>query len=342
MTHIPTTRRRRMITALALAALVTPIAGCATPPANATKPAHATGAMPDMPEKDIAHWVMPMDQFSPAVLAHLSNYAENRRMETCLSKEGFSWPIPVEPTDDASYLTFPRNLSAFPALTVEIAKQYGYTAMYMPGPTPDPQTSVKLNRIGMSTPGLDTTLIACREESRKTFDVIKAGDIYNLIAGWSSEGADRIPQDPTVKKASAAWKKCVVAAGYDVSISAPAGDEAEWMPTEKLGVELGFYSPPPSMRPQPTDGPMHTYGDTEVDPDTIGPRKPTPAEIELAVADATCRDSSGWTKAYYEAQWDAQVRVVQKHADQLKAMEADIEALTAQARQIVAENPPLH
>jgi hypothetical protein len=335
-------KHRRTITVLAVAALVAPIAGCATPAASATGPdpasASTTGPMPDLPAKDIAHWAMPMDEYSAAALIPLVSYAENRRMETCLSAEGFSWPIPVEPTDDASYLAFPKNMSSFPALTVEIARQYGYTAYYMPGPTPDPQTSVTLNRIGQSTPGLDTTLLACRDESRKTFDGAKAGDIFNTTAMWIYEETKKIPQDPAVKKAAASWKQCITAAGYDVSISAPVGDEGEQMPTQKLGIELGFYAAPPTKFP--TSG--GTYGDTEVDPDTAGPRKTTPAEIDLAVADASCRDTSGWTKAYYDAQWDAEVSVVQKHADQLKTMKADIEELTAQARRIIADNPPLH
>lgn len=341
MTRIAMKHHRRTITVLAVAALVAPIAGCATPSASATgtTPASTTGPVSDLPQKDIPRWVMPTDEYSAAALVHLVSYAENRRMETCLSKEGFSWPIPAEPTDDASYLAYPRNMSSFPALTVQIAKQYGYTAFYWPGPTPDPQTSVKLNRIAESTPGLDVTLLACRDESRKTFDGIKAGDIFNTTSMWTYEETKKVPQDPAVKKAAASWKKCITAAGYDVAISAPVGDEGEQMPTRKLGIELGFFAPPPSKFP--TSG--GTYGDTEADPDKdSGPRKPTPAEIDLAVADATCRDSSGWTKAYYEAQWDAEVSVVQNHADQLKTMKADIEALTAQARQIIADNPPLH
>ncbi|MBS1908216.1 MAG: hypothetical protein JST33_17010 [Actinobacteria bacterium] len=333
-------KRTRTAAVLAVTILTAPLAGCSTPSAVAS--ANGTAAMPDLPEKDIAHWVMPLDEYSAASLVHLVNYAENRRMETCLSKEGFSWPIPVEPTDDTSYLVFPRNMSAFPALTVDIAKQYGYTALYIPGPTPDPRTSVKLNRIAESTPGLDTTLLACRDESRKTFDGGKAGDIFNTVGMWFDQGTKQVPQDPAVKKASASWKKCITAAGYDVSTSAPVGD-GEWMPTHKLGIELGFYAPPPSMRPQPAEGPIRTYGDTEVDPDAdTSPRKPTPAEIDLAVADATCRDSSGWTNAYYAGQWNAEVVVVQNHSDQLKTMKTDIAALYAQARQIVAENPPLH
>ncbi|MFD6697651.1 MULTISPECIES: hypothetical protein [unclassified Microbacterium] len=340
MTRTATKHHRRTFTVLALAALIAPIAGCATPPASAIgqKPASTAGVVSDLPEKDITRWVMPLDEYSAASLVRLVNYAENRRMETCLSKDGFSWPIPVEPTDDASYLAFPKNMSAFPELTVEIARQYGYTANYMPGPEPDPRSFERLNRIGASTPGLDTTLLACRDESRKTFDGLKAGDIFNTTGMWMYEETEKVPQDLVVKKAAATWKRCITAAGYDVSISAPVGDEGEQMPTQKLGIELGFYAPPPTKFP--TGG--GTYGDTEVDPDTAGPRKSTPAEIELAVADATCRDSSGWTKAYYDAQWNAEFRVVLKHADQLKKMKADIESLTAQARQIIADNPPLH
>lgn len=344
MTRIATKRHRRTITVLAVAALVAPIAGCATPPASATgpKPAGTTATAPtsDLPAKDIAHWTMPMDPYSTVMLEHLSNYAENRRMETCLSKEGFSWPIPVEPTDDASYLVFPKNKSSFPALTMEIAKQFGYTANYMPGIWLEDgyQSFTKLNRIAESSPGFEPVFQACLDESRKTFDVIKVSDISRTSGMWMYENSKKVPQDPAVQKAAASWKECIAAAGYDVSLSAPVGDEGEWMPTQKLGIELGFFAPPPSEFP--TNG--RTYGDTEVDPDTAGPRKTTPAEIELAVADATCRDSSGWTKTYYDAQWDAEVRVVQKHADQLKMMKADIETLTAQARQIIADNPPLH
>lgn len=335
MTRTAKKHHRRAIIVLAVATLVAPIAGCATPPAA------ATGPMPDLPPKDAARWVMPMDEYSAALLVPLVSYAENRRMETCLNKEGFSWPIPVEPTDSASYLAFPKNVSAFPALTVAIAKQYGYTAPYWPGPDSDPHTMVELNRIAESSPGLDPTLLACREESRKTFDGGKASDIFNTASMWRWDAAKQAYQDPAVQKSGAAWKRCLGDAGYHVSIPAPISND-EWMPTQKLGEKLGIYKPHPTVAPQPHGGLIQARGDTEGDPDKFEPVMPTPAEIELAVADATCRDSSGWTRAYYEAQWDAEVAVVQNHADQLKTMKADIEALTAQAQQIVADNPPLH
>jgi thymidylate synthase len=329
----------RTAAVLAVAILATSLAGCSTPTADPS--VGASTAVSNSPAKDITHWAMPMDEYSTAILVDLTSYAENRRIETCLTEDGFSWPIPVEPTDDASFLAFPRNMSSFPALTVEIAKQYGYTAQYYPGPTPESQTAVNLNRIAESTPGLNATLLACREESRKTWDGEKVFDISNITGAWMGEARKDAPRDPAVKTAAKLWKACLAAVGYDVSISAPVGDKKEWMPTEKLGIELGFYAPPPAMGPLPTDGPMHAYGDTEVDPDSIGPRTPTSREISLAVADATCRESSGWTKAYYDAQWKAELAVVRKHADQLKTIKADIQALTAQARQIIAENPPL-
>jgi len=339
MTHIPTPRRRRMITALAVATLVAPIAGCATPPANATKPAHATGTTPDLPEKDIAHWVMPMDEYAVPAADHLSNYALNRQMETCMTREGFTWPIPIEPTDDASYLAYPKNPSSFPALTVKIAKQFGYRANYIPGVwLPDGRQSfTKLNRIAQSSPGFEPVFQACLDASRKIFDDTKVVDIYNTQAMWHNEATKNVFDDPAARKSGVAWKQCLADAGYHVDISAPSTENGA-MPTQKLGEEIGLYTPRPTMPPRVDGG---TYGDTEADPDAERPA-PTSAEIDLAVADATCRESSGWTRAIYDALWNADLQIIRKHGDQLKQMKTDLDTLAAQARQIVADNPPLH
>lgn len=333
MTRIATKRHRRTITVLAVAALVAPIAGCATPPAS------ANGPVPDLPEKDITHWVMPTDQFTSPTLDHLPNYASNRQMETCMTMEGFTWPIPVEPTDDASYLAFPKNLSSFPALTVDVARQYGYRANYMPGVwLPDGRKNfTKLNRIAESQPGFEPVFHACLASSRKVFDDTKAGDIYNTFNMWRSEAEKGINQDSAVRKSGATWKRCLADAGYQVDISAPYG-EGDAMPTQKLGEEIGLYTPQPTRPPRMDGG---TWGDTEADPDSERPA-PTPAEFDLAIADATCRESSGWTKAVYDAMWNANVEVVRNHADQLRKMKTEGDALIAQARQIIADNPPLH
>lgn len=338
-------KRTRTAAVLAVTILAAPLAGCATPSAVASgtmstsETTSASETMPDLPEKDIAHWVMPMDQFTVPALDHLSNYALNRQMETCMTGEGFTWPIPIEPTDDASYLAYPKNPSSFPALTVEIAKQFGYRANYIPGVwLPDGrQTFTKLNRIAASSPGFEPVFQACLDASRKIFDDTKVMDIYNTQNMWHNEATKDVFDDPAAQKAGAAWKQCLANAGYDVDISAPITENGA-MPTQKLGEEIGLYMPRPTTPPRADGG---TYGDTEADPDAERPA-PTSAEIGLAVADATCRDSSGWTKAIYDALWNADLLMIRNHGDQLKRMKTELDAMSVQARQIVTDNPPLH
>ena len=116
--------KRSAAIATALAVLSLGLAGCssATP-----------GTMPELPKQDISRWVMPLDAFSSPLRDSLPNYAENRWMETCLGKEGINWPILAQPTDETSAMVPPANMSGFPILTVEVAKQYGYSATCLPG-----------------------------------------------------------------------------------------------------------------------------------------------------------------------------------------------------------------
>ncbi len=45
--------------------------------------------------------------------------------------------------------------------------------------------------------------------------------------------------------------------------------------------------------------------------------QPTPAEIEYAVYDAQCRESSGWTDILYDAEWDMREAFVNQHRTEL-------------------------
>ncbi len=68
-------------------------------------------------------------------------------------------------------------MSAYPLLTVDIAKQYGYRASYMPGIRlpDDRKTFTMLNRIAESQAGFEPVFQACTEASRKVFDDTKGG-----------------------------------------------------------------------------------------------------------------------------------------------------------------------
>lgn len=300
-----------------------------------------SGTTPDLPKQDMARWVMPFDAFSSPLQASLPTYAENRWMETCLGKEGINWPIPAQPTDEASALVPPTNMSAFPILTVEVAKQSGYDATYMPG-TGGGQAHRdqmdKLNAIAQATPGFDPLFESCLKEIRKRLDSVGVNDLTNRMVGWQNEAMNAAYAEPSVKKTGAAWKKCLIAAGYPIKQSAPIGN-GEWMPTEALRASLGFSSAAPgAAAPVPSDGPITTRGDASGGASVA--TGPTKAEVDLAVADATCRESSGWTAAMYKAMWDAEVDQVKQHADDLVRTKTQLDALLKESLAVIAENPP--
>lgn len=308
-------RSIRPLAVIATALLAVPLAACAP----------QTTAAPDTAKQDMTKWVMPLDEYWTPATDGLSSYANNLLISECLGAEGIEWPIPWQPTDRAAYMSAHANGSAFPALTVELARDDGYRTNFAPGDFGAPtQEGVdakrKLDGIAASTPGFQPLFDSCLEQSRRHIDESDAVGISNTILGWSHEATEKAMRSDAAKHPAAKWHDCLKDAGYPVDLDSPLGPGAG-MPDQKLFDALGI---PP--RWQTGDG---------------APENPlTQAEKDLAVADATCRESSGWTAAMYEAMWDAQAEVVAGHADELVRMRDKGEALREKALKIIAEHAP--
>lgn len=269
--------------------MLVPLAACASTAAGEV----------ELPAQDRARWVMPLDQFQSASAGPLSNYAENLLVADCLGEEGISWPIPWQPTDDASYLEPPANASGFPALTASLASEYGYRARFNPGAWSgqSPEALTELNSIASSTPGFEPLSRACLDEARERVPHLAVNESSNRLTGWMYEAYQTAYTAPRVVEASARWQQCLNDAGYASVPAAPADADA-WMPSESLLEEVAI---------------PNRYGEGDGAPES----ELTQQEIDLAVADATCRESSGWSEAIYQAAWDAQADLVTKHADEL-------------------------
>lgn len=63
----------------------------------------------------------------------------------------------------------------------------------------------------------------------------------------------------------------------------------------------------------------------------------TEDEIAVATADATCRRSSGWFDALYEAEWNLHAAFVEEHRDELEALRRKRDEDEARYRSIIAE-----
>lgn len=257
---------------------------------------------------------MPLDQFQDPSTDALLSYAENLLVADCLKGEGIDWPIPWQPTDDESYLEPHANASGFPALTVPLATESGYHVNFNPGWRGGAYESIQeLNAIALSTPGFEPVFGACLDEAREQVPTLAVSDSTNRLLGWRAETDFLADDPPAVVEAGARWQQCLKDAGY---LSVPGSpyekDEADaFMPSDELMAEVG-----------------------------IPPRQAelTQQEIDLAVADASCRESSGWSEAYYQAVWDAQARLVSEHADELVRIREEWD----QAREVVLDVVAAH
>jgi hypothetical protein len=94
---------------------------------------------------------------------------------------------------------------------------------------------------------------------------------------------------------------------------------------------------PEEMPPASVD--MGDDGDGIDAPLRSGDELDVPAEVRrVAVADATCRDSTGYTSTLYDAEWDAQVEAMGSRIDDLERFKQQAEEQRALAERYLAEN----
>jgi hypothetical protein len=172
--------------------------------------------------------------------------------------------------------------------TLPIAREWGYGGLSL-----QPATAAQQNAAYVRT---------LSEQGRRTYDAaldacaippVEApaalwpedpdfADLHADLEDWVLAVID----DPRVHEADEPWSECMAAAGHDVG----SPDEAEEQAAAAAGAGL--------------------FSDPEVQE----------AEIALAVADLTCRDSTGYTVAN-RAAWDlVQQEFVDAHREQLDAL----------------------
>ena len=311
----------RPIALVAVVGLVLPLAACASAAGYSPSPtatSSASAAEVELPSQDRARWVMPLDQFQAASTDALLSYAENLLVAECLGEEGIDWPIPWQPTDDESYLQPEANMSNFPALTVALATESGYHVNFNPGWRGASYEPIQeLNAIALSTPGFEPVFGACLDEAREQVPTLAVSESTNQLLGWRYEASQSADDLPAVVEAGARWQQCLKDAGYVAVPASPyeKDEEDSYMPSDEMMAEVGI---PPYQ--------------SEL----------TQQEIDLAVADASCRESSGWSEAEYQAVWDAQAKLVSEHADELVRIRQEWEAAREIVLDVVSAHAPEH
>ena len=254
------------------------------------------GGVQILVKKDVDSWAMPSNAYYPPNLS-LGNYAADLRAEPCLEEAGISFRMARYDPNGARPAT--KNAAGDRIFNQKIAAEYGYHEQL------DPRINWEDRKRNDVDPTLNDQEVwekwsACEDQAMR-----ELGGDPEMIGYSYRFPIDSVDRDPAVLEAEARWRDCMAPLGIP---------------------DLG-----PDAAPLRTPVPTHSQVEKWGWPDDIPPWDIPPAsadEIEAAVFDAKCRDSSGWSQARYDAEWDAEVAYLTKHYKELEAKRVKYEAIT--------------
>ncbi|MHB1328738.1 MAG: hypothetical protein ACYC2K_11110, partial [Gemmatimonadales bacterium] len=163
---MPRSTQTTLVAAVTVAA-GTLLAGCASGPALAEL---------DLPERDKASWVMPLDEYFFPSAIEISSYAQNLLQSECMQEAGFEWPIMPVPLEDSDYE------GVMTMLTLDAAQAQGYHEAPSADRTAGIENFTKMNALAQSQPGFDTVFTPCLEELRAEHPILgRAMKSHNFV-----------------------------------------------------------------------------------------------------------------------------------------------------------------
>lgn len=294
--------RRGMAAGVLLAAAFASAACTASQPrGEATADADVVGYLP---EQNITLWTMPLDQYMVSrAQSQRESYATVLLTQNCLDEEGYINKVPtMSIVDDDSGI---RDV-----FTPESVAINGYHSAGVLRDT-DPAWTAYTQR-----PMSEKEAEAVDACVRKVLDdgfVRYDNQVLNFASGLAQAAVSGSFQDPDVKSAGARWHECMAPRGIE---DLPA-DPSE-MPSPSISLRFGLSATPEAGQAVSV----------------------SPEEIELAVFDAECRQSSGYEEARYGAEWSRQVTLLAENLDALESLKAQIAGIDRSLSDIVSANAP--
>lgn len=291
-----------MIAALTMSAVFV-LAGCAQPGDGQGTAADVTAYLP---EQNLTRWTMPLDQYMVTrAQGQKESYATALLTQACLDEQGFVNEVPsMTIVDD------PNDLGIRDVFTPEVVAESGYHSPNVLR-AQDPAWAA-YSRRAMSdaeTAATDACVRGLLDDGFLRYD----NQVLNFASGLAQSAFSGSLQDPAVKETAAAWRKCMAPKGIEDLPADPSG-----MPSESLSARFGLTATPDA-------------GQTV----TV-----TQEEIELAVFDAQCRQSSGYERARYDAEWSRQVTLLSENLTALEDVKAQIAAVDRSLSEVIASNAP--
>lgn len=262
-------------------------------------------------ERDRSEWRLPLDDHLGAMAPRRHTLAVDTILHSCLSQHEIPYPTPRLLDDVEAMPTV--NSAARGIFNVELAKKFGY------GSGPFDAEANKRARQDMErffaatgTPEGKAAADECREQAEG--QVPEPPDTM-LAQALVFEANDAARLDDDVVEATERWRECMEVAGIPDLPETPFD-----MPTE-------------AMTNRMRHGPRG-----EADGGLDRPwQPPSTEEIELAVADAECRESSGFAETFYEKEWDAQLELMAPRVDELEQLAEALQEFDQELNQVLAE-----
>jgi hypothetical protein len=250
---------------------------------------------------DRDRWVLPLDPYYAPHWA-FEMYAVDLSAVDCMEAKGFL-DVPMIPYDPNAPDPATHNAVGRRLFNPDVAAQFGYRwALPLKY---DRLRAMELNRTLDSATA--SALQECEAEAYERLGIDQADDwVAGAAASLSPE------KDQAVVDAGLRWRECM----SDLGISGLPTNPYEF-PTPEWSQRWGL------------DG----DSDGGEDP-TFG--SPNPEEIDYAVKDAQCRDSSGWTETFYTVEWALQEEYVRENFDKLEKQRAQNETREQLFRDIIA------
>lgn len=306
---------RRTLILVALCVVVPVLAGCSsnTESADLTdvdsdwQGGQVTASEePNSPQagvKNIALWALPLDEFVPD-FSNVDNYAEQLLLASCLGNEGIDWPVPWQDIEEPTSPVF--NPAGRRLFNTEIAEKYGFRTNL--GPSKSAQLWESFLIYEPTEPGFQDAFDACLADIREEYPVLDTEDGL-FVTGLVTQIQEEASLAPEVQEAADRWRSCMKPQGFG-----RLADPDEF-PSTELQEELGSVPP------------LETV-------------EPSVRELEVAMAHATCLDSSGYSAAMYDLEWKLQETAIERDRAKLDRIRNAVHARETAVREIIAANAP--
>lgn len=237
-----------------------------------------------------SQWALPSDPYnSPGGM--FQAYAVDLESAACVEETGY--PYVVVRYDINAPLPVTSNAAGRHLFDEKIAAEFGYHEQADPRINWDDYKAYDELEQSLSNEAWDA-IMGCQREAEARLGIDPQANLYGAFP------IDDVTTVDSVSEASASWRECMAPLG--IADLGPEDDPYS-MPTGSLSDKWGLGQDKPSWE--------------------IGPA--TADEIEVAVADAKCRESSGWAEARYQAEWSAEEEFLKKNRKEMDARRAQYE-----------------